>query len=276
MSLLTQAHWEHFNENGYMVVENAVPLDLCAAVADAVWTFLGMDRNVPHDWYRAPHNPGPGMIEMYHHQAMWDVYQHPPIYEIYKEVYGTRFIWAHFGRVNMKPPSNPRFPNWDHKGMCHWDIDTTKLPARFATQGVLYLTDTADNQGGFLCWPGAHKTLLDPDNPSVPELSMENFVQIPAKAGSLIIWHSALPHGNGRNTSGKPRLAQYMNYYAAPHPRQMTEKQEAWRQERISLWRERRAPKNNRGDPRGWEAKNYGPAKLTPLGRKLIGLDLWE
>ena len=281
MSLLTQEHWEHFNENGYMVVENAVPLDLCAAVADAVWAFLEMNPNDPNDWYRAPHKPGAGMVEMYQHQAMWNVYQHPPIYEIYKEVYGTHRIWAHLDRVNMKPPQHPDHPEWDHKGMYHWDIDTTKLPARFSTQGVLYLTDTADNQGSFVCWPGAHKYLLDEENPSAPELTPEvyrtKFIQVPAKAGSLLIWHTALPHGNGRNTSDKPRLAQYMNFYPAP-PTPLNEKQEAWRQERITLWKERRALGRGPypGDPRGWEANNYGPAKLTPLGRKLLGLDLWE
>ena len=96
---------------------------------------------------------------------------------------------------------------------------------------------------------------------------------MPAKAGSLLIWHKALPHGNGRNTSDKPRLAQYMNFY--PVPNSMDEER---RQERITLWRERRALGRGPypGDPRGWEAKNYRSAELTPLGRKLLGFDLWD
>ena len=289
MGRLKQEHWDHFNENGYMVIENAVPHRLCAATARAIWDFLEMNPDDPDDWYRAPHRPGPGMVEMYQHQAIWDVYQYPPVYEIYKELYGTHRIWAHLDRVNMKPPYRSDRPEWDHKGMYHWDIDTTNLPVRFCVQGVLYLTDTADNQGSFVCWPGAHKTLIDPDNPWAPELEIDKFVQIPAKAGSLLIWHSALPHGNGRNTSDKPRLAQYMNFFPAPHSSlrtdwtapsafKMCEPEESRRQERIALWRERRALGRPPypGDPRGWEAKNYGPAKLTPLGRKLLGLDPWD
>ena len=31
--------------------------------------------------------------------------------------------------------------------MYHWDADTSVLPVTFRTQGVLYLTDTAYNQG---------------------------------------------------------------------------------------------------------------------------------
>ena len=277
MPILTQTHRDHFDEYGYMVIENAVPTELCEPVVDAIFAFLEMDPSDPDGWYRAPHKPGAGMVEMYFHQAMWNIYQHPPIHQIYSEVYGTERIWVHIDRVNMKPPKHLDHPEWDHKGMYHWDADTSKLPVRFSTQGVLFLRDTADNQGSFVCWPGAHKSLIDKENPWVPELTpevyREEFIQVPAKAGSLLIWHVALPHGNGRNTSDKPRLAQYMNYYRAPNP--MDEER---RQERITLWRERRALGRGPypGDPRGWEAKNYEAPKLTALGRKLLGLDLWD
>ena len=69
MSLLTPTHREHFDEHGYMVIENAVPVDLCNAVVEAIFAFLEMDPNNPNDWYRAPHKPGAGMVEMYQHQA---------------------------------------------------------------------------------------------------------------------------------------------------------------------------------------------------------------
>jgi hypothetical protein len=36
MEILTQAHHKHFDEHGYMVIEDAVPTDLCAAVVDAI------------------------------------------------------------------------------------------------------------------------------------------------------------------------------------------------------------------------------------------------
>ena len=170
MELLTQAHRDHFDEYGYMVIEDAVPVDLCAAVVDAIFAFLEMDPDDPGSWYRAPHKPGAGMVEMYQHQAMWNVYQHPPIHRIYSQVYGTERIWVHPDRVNMKPPRHPDHPEWDHKGMYHWDADTSKLPVSFGTQGVLFLTDTADDQGSFVCWPGAHKSLIDPEDPWVRAL----------------------------------------------------------------------------------------------------------
>lgn len=124
----------------------------------------------------------------------------------------------------------------------------------------------------FVCWPGAHKPLIDPDQPWLPEIDPAQFVQVPGSVGSLLFWHYALPHGNGRNTSNKPRLAQYMDFYPAPDL--MDEER---RQERISLWWERHDLGRGAypGDSRGWEASHYGPTELTALGRELLGIGVW-
>ena len=52
---------------------------------------------------------------------------------------------------------------------------------------------------------------------------------------------------------------------------------EEYRQQRIRLWKSREAPSSRAfpGDPRGWE-KERPSARLTSLGRKLLGLDYWE
>ena len=114
-----------------MVIKNAVPIELCNAVIEAIFSFLEMDPEKSDQWYQPPHKPGAGMVEMYQHQAMWNVYQHPPIHQIYTEIYGTNRIWVHPDRVNMKPPLNSSYPEWDHKGMYHWDVNTSELPIKF-------------------------------------------------------------------------------------------------------------------------------------------------
>lgn len=272
MSVLTQSDRDFFDAQGYVVVREAVPKANCDAVVDAIWDFLGMDRDDPNDWYRAPHKPGGGMVEMYQHPAMWNNRQHPRLYQAYVDLWGTEKLWCSTDRVNFKPPPHPDHPEWEHKGFCHWDADTSKLPLRFGVQGVVFLTDTAADQGSFQCMPGEHKHLLDKENPYVPELDDEKFVQIEGKAGDLLIWHRALAHGNGHNTSDKPRLAQYISMRPARYDN------EEGRQHRIKCWRERLCPGGRAfpGDPRGWEANQNETAELTPLGRKLLGLDPWE
>ena len=46
--------------------------------------------------------------------------------------------------------------------------------------------------------------------------------------------------------------------------------------ERIEAWRQRRPTSGWPGDPRDWEHHNCQTAQLTSLGRKLLGVDIWE
>jgi hypothetical protein len=92
------------------------------------------------------------------------------------------------------------------------------------------------------------------------------------RAGDLLIWDRLLPHGNGHNLSDRPRLAQYITMHRA------REGDEEARARRIRLWRERLCPGGPPfpGDPRRLEELHGTTAELSPLGRKLLGLDLWE
>ena len=149
---------------------------------------------------------------------------------------------------------------------------------------MLYLVDTAAGEGGFQCVPGVHRWVSEwaqgrPDEDIRDQQLHQRFpseigppIEVEANAGDFIIWHSALPHGNSRNCSDKPRLAQYVRMSPAAADTEL-------REQRVASWRERKHPafQNPRafpGDPRGREAESP-PADLTPLGRKLLGVDDW-
>lgn len=278
MPVLSEQNRAFWEENGYVIVHQAVPQANLDAVIDAIWTFLGMDPNGPDDWYREPHRKG-GMVELYQHQALWSNRQDPRVHQAFTEIWRTEKLWVSMDRANMKPPARPDKPEWDHPGMIHWDLDTSARPIPFKVQGVLYLTDTAENQGGFQCVPGFHrqfeewvKTQPADRHPHLPDMTGLTEKRIPGQAGDLLIWHSLLPHGNGRNTSDRPRLAQYITMSPADA------KNEEARQHRIRMWRDRLSPTGAAfpGDPRGLE-QHYGKtADLTALGKKLLGLELWD
>ena len=80
-----------------------------------------------------------------------------------------------------------------------------------------------------------------------------------------------MPHGNGHNVSDRPRLAQYVTMSLS------SEADEDARQLRISCWQQRKPLPRPAfpGDPRAVE-QHFPPPELTPLGRKLLGLDRWE
>jgi ectoine hydroxylase-related dioxygenase (phytanoyl-CoA dioxygenase family) len=284
MSLLTEQDHAFFDRNGYVVVHDVVPRRNLDAAVDAIWEFLGMDRDDPEDWYRDPLRSN-GMVEMYQHQALWDNRQHPRVHEAFSEILGTQRLWVSIDRVCMKPPRHPAHPEYDNKGFIHWDADTTKLPLPLSVQGVLCLADTDADQGGFQCVPSLYREFdswleRQPSdrNAFVPDLTGFAIEPIPGKAGDLIVWNRLLAHGNGHNVSSRPRLAQYISMFPAD-PRIADD--DGWgghRAERIAQWQTRRPPDASwaPGDPRRWEELHGRTAELTPLGRKLLGIDPWE
>lgn len=271
LSAEDRTFWE---ENGYVVIHNAVPQANLEAVVNDIWEFLGVDRHDPEAWYQAPISKA-GMLEMYHTQALWNNRQYPRIHQAFADIWNTEKLWVSFDRANMNPPARP---NWDYQGMVHWDVDTSQEPIPFFVQGVLYLEDTSADQGGFQCvagfqrrfqdWVKTQPADRDPWRPALDGLEVKT---IPGKAGDLLIWQNLLPHGNSRNRSNKPRLAQYITMSPA------RESDEEARQKRIEGWRERKSPGGRAfpGDPRGFEQQRP-VADLTPLGKKLLGLERWD
>jgi len=275
MSILSAADHAFWEENGYVVVSNAVPQENLDAVIDITWEFLGMDRNDPETWYSLPSwHQQTGMVELYQHQALWDNRQYPRVHAIFSELFDTEKLWVSLDRVNMNPPARE---DWDYQGFIHWDFDPTTWPIGLRVQGVLCLADTDEAQGGFQCVPGSHRQVpeilarQEPDaNLRRPDISGLSVKSIGGKAGDLIIWHTGLLHGNGRNNTDRPRLAQYITMFPAD------EQNESLRQHRIESWRKRSTPGRFPGDPRKWEEKHGETAQLTELGQKLLGLKRWN
>jgi hypothetical protein len=222
MNVLTQADLDFFQENGYVVVPNAVPQENLDAAIAAIWEFLDADPNDPETWYRPPLRQD-GMVEMYQHQALWDNRQHPRLHAAFADIYGTPELWVSMDRAGMKPPSHPAHPAYDSKGFVHWDCDTSKLPRPFAVQGVLCLTDTTEDMGGFRCIPGFHRNLEEwiktqpaDRNPRAPDLTgLDGEADSRLKPATSSSGTCCLAHGNGHNTSNRPRMAQYITMHPA-------------------------------------------------------------
>jgi ectoine hydroxylase-related dioxygenase (phytanoyl-CoA dioxygenase family) len=283
MRVLDEGQLADWHENGYVIVPEAAPPELLQAVAEAIWAFQEMDPDDPETWYRPqareigmPELNGAGMVEMYHHPAMWAVRQLPRIHGAFADIWGTEKLWVSIDRVNLNVPNRPGF---EFRGFIHWDIDTSADPLPVDVQGVLSLSDSGGGRGGFQCVAGMPKRLEEwiatqpPDrDPYRPDTTGLTITEVETRAGDLLIWNSRVPHGVHPNTSERPRLAQYVSMSPA------REDDEALRQGRIRAWLHRSSPAGDvfPGDPREWERRHGTTAALTPLGRRLLGLDLWE
>ncbi|HXG63857.1 MAG TPA: phytanoyl-CoA dioxygenase family protein [Blastocatellia bacterium] len=280
--VLSAADWQFWEQNGYVVIPNAVPQQNLDAVIELLWEFQEMDKEDPDTWY---HNPAremqmvelknSGMVEVYNHQALWNNRQHPRVYDAFVDIWGTEKLWVTIDRANLNVPSRP---GHEFEGFIHWDIDTSLDPLPMNVQGVLALNDATEDMGGFQCIPELYRDFSTwvksqpPDrDPFKPDISGLRVVKVETKAGDLLIWDSRLAHGIRKNQSEKPRLAQYISMFPA------REDDEELRQWRIKSWHDRVAPEGYAfpGDPRNLEQTRYERAKLTGLGEKLLGLRCW-
>ncbi len=282
LKLLTEEQWQFWIANGYIVVKDAVPKEQVKRLADFLWEFEEKDANDPSTWYAPPRAEmqmkelvNTGMVEIYNHQFLWDNRQYPKIHKAFTDIWGTEKLWVTIDRANLNVPIREGFAQ---KGFIHWDYDPETRPQN--VQGVLALADQEDeNMGGFQCIPELFRNydtwkLTQPEDRDhfKPETNGFDIIKVKMRAGDLLIFNSLLPHGIRPNKSkDKVRLAQYISMMPAE------EDNEELRQWRISSWRERRPPEGYAfpGDPRKWEQIKYGTAKLSALGKKLLGVEKW-
>ncbi len=279
MGVLSAAEKRFWEQQGYVIVPQAVPEDYLERAVRAISDFQGVDLGRPESWYRSqPENQmkelnRSGMVEFYHHQSLWDIRQYPRVHQAFVEIWGSERLWVTIDRVNLNPPHRH---DWDFRGFIHWDVDTSIRPVEFGVQGVLSLTDTPAEQGGFQCVPGfplqfdswvaTQPVDRDPWKPDLTGLRVE---PIPTRAGDLLIWHSLLPHGTAANHGSRPRIAQYLSMFPA------REDDETLRLQRVRQWQECLSPEGFAFPGNDRERAGCQPARLTSLGRKLLGLDAW-
>jgi len=284
LKVLSEEDWAFWLENGYVIIRNAVPKKQANTTADFLWEFEEKDPYNPETWYTAPRAEmkmkeliNTGMVEVYNHQTLWDNRQTQRVYEAFVDIWGTEKLWCTIDRANLNFPLRPGF---EYKGFIHWDYDPDTKPQN--VQGVLALVDQEDeHMGGFQCIPELFRTyetwkLTQPSdrNRFQPDIKgFEDELQKPKLyAGDLLIFHSSQPHGIRPNLSkDKVRAAQYISMMPAE------EDNEDLRKWRINSWKHRIAPDGYAfpGDPRLWEQKRYETARLSSLGKKMLGLDRW-
>ena len=232
--LLSAEDWKFWEEEGYLVIPDAVPLANCEAVRREMFETLGASEEDPNSWYEAI--KAKRRYQMFTTQGIWDNRSYPKVHRAFSELWGTEKLWVSFDGVGMKLPDRPDYDGGD--GFMHWDLSEEQLRAGpssgMRVQAVLMLADTPENGGTFQCIPRFHRVLEDwvagvdshtlcngGNRPSVPKMdspTMTGFKvkKVGGQAGTLVIWNSFLPHGNSRNSSGVPRLCQCEFHCVAP------------------------------------------------------------
>ncbi|WP_264406134.1 phytanoyl-CoA dioxygenase family protein [Vibrio owensii] len=280
---LTQEQFDFWQHNGYLVLRQIISTEAVKRSQDFLWEFQEMDPNDASSWYQAQRRDhamvelnNSGMVECYNNQVLWDNRQNPEVYNAFVDIWDQENLWVTIDRANLNPPNKS---GREFSGFVHWDADSSLDPLPVNVQGVLALSDTDEETGGFQCVPELYRQLEEwrktqpaDRDPYVPDLTGFEVEFISMKAGDLLIFNSLLPHGIRPNQSDKVRMAQYISMVPAEEDNQPI------RDWRVRSWQDRLPPEGFAfpGDPRNWEQVKYPQAKLTPLGEKLLGLMSWK
>jgi hypothetical protein len=273
MSLVMAEDRARFLRDGYLVVEGAVDAQSCEAAIDAIASYVGLDRDDPETWYCHNLNAH-GIVPLHHAQALWDLRQLPSLHEAFAAIYQDEKLWVTFDRASFKAPPRPtdeRLPMTP----VHWDCDPRAF-RQIGVQGVVYLRDTEPSQGAFCCVPSVYQRLdewLATRNSDAevrrPDVSGEPLVHVGGPAGSLVMFHRLMPHSSAPNESTRPRWVQYVAMHPAGSEDERAERVRDYLQKMPPAWAIRqKIPGQQMPEP-------GAPARLTPLGRKLVGLDRW-
>jgi hypothetical protein len=213
--VLDEADLAHWGEHGYVVLRHAIAPEEASAAEQLLWETVGASPDDPETWYGG--RRGGIMVPIYQHPALEPARRSTRVHKAFAQLWGREDLWMTTDRMSFNPPERPgyRFPGPN----LHWDVSLV-WPIPFATQGILYLTDTEADQGAFRLVPGFHRSIrawlegLGATDPRRVDLSAEA-MGVAAGAGDLVIWRWELPHGASPNRSSHPRMAQYVNMYPA-------------------------------------------------------------
>ena len=210
LSATDLAFWD---EHGYVVVHDAVPESSRAAATQAILDHVGARADNPESWYK-PNDHGI-MVQFFQHAAFTANRQSRRVHKAFSQLWKTVDLWVSTDRAGFNVPERP---GWLFRGPdLHWDVSLAR-PIPFGTQGILYLTDTGPEQGAFTLVPGFHRRidawldgLFPGADPRQQNLHALGSKPIAGRAGDLVIWHHALPHGSRPNRATRPRIVQYIN-----------------------------------------------------------------
>ncbi|MEU8969205.1 phytanoyl-CoA dioxygenase family protein [Streptomyces monashensis] len=297
LRVLSEEDFTFWQTYGYVVVREAITPGEAKQLLDFAWQFQGMDPDDPESWYEEPEFRSEldqhlfiyGFVESYHHQLLWDSRQNRRVHDAFADIWDCEELWVTLDRLNLNPPNvrtrsrsliEPTDEGFDIE--LHWDVDTTLAVLPQRVQGIIALGDTRPELGGFQCAPELFRRFeewrltrppgRDPVRPGTDRAEFP-VIRPDLQAGDLLIFNGLLAHGVAPNLSDNGvRAVQYLSMMPA------LEEHTTLRDSRVDSWRTLATPDWNAtllGDARTPEADRYGPATLTPLGRRLLGLDSW-
>eukprot|EP01124_Arcella_intermedia_P032330 TRINITY_DN7517_c0_g1_i1.p1 TRINITY_DN7517_c0_g1~~TRINITY_DN7517_c0_g1_i1.p1 ORF type:complete len:397 (+),score=95.28 TRINITY_DN7517_c0_g1_i1:40-1230(+) len=306
----TQAkeHQEMLSKYGFVVVQ-LLDAEQCDRTVGEFWedanrrskdkkgdTYIPIEKDKPWTW-ETPNWPSPKKKFLLDTPAFtpsaFANRTDPKLHEVFCHLLGRKDLlcsidnWGFFratkGLEFLEPSGELALRDreeWRYSLQLHWDVNPWFLdivlkkgvPEPF--QGLVALVDCPEEVGGFLAVPGSHLYMYDwiserlapnlaktsirppPDDP------MQRYAQkVPLRKGEMVIWYARTLHSNFANYSDKMRIVQYIR--CLPATKECIE---------LDRYNPIRVRRHNSED----KFTDWSLPFLTPLGRKMTGLEDWN
>lgn len=225
--MLSADQKEFYDENGYLLVEDAVTPDQLAELRRITYAFIDASRGISesNDVYdlddgHGPDTPRLTRIKLPHKQDpyFWDLLKASRLTEILRDLLGPN-VMLQTSKLNTKAPGGGAAVEW-HQDWAFYPHTNDSMLA-FG----LMLEDVTPENGPLMVIPGSHRGpvlshyandvfcgAIDPDDPL---FEMEKAVTLTGKAGSMTVHHARTLHGSAPNRSDRARLILFYECHAA-------------------------------------------------------------
>jgi ectoine hydroxylase-related dioxygenase (phytanoyl-CoA dioxygenase family) len=209
-SVVTDDRIQQFEEQGYVLVENALEADKVAellAAIDEVRTRLESSPHRVADAFGL--NIRPVVTE---HNAFLSLLEWPATFPLAVRLlrhYNIQLMTSHL--IAIPPDEVQRGAGWHQDGGHPLPrLDDGRMIMQSLKVGYYLVDLEQDNMGGLMVVPGSHKRGGTPPNRADGEL--EGAIEVKAKAGDALFFDQRLWHAAAPNHSDQTRMILYYGY----------------------------------------------------------------
>ena len=227
MEALSQTQKDHYDEHGYVVLENRIASDIMAAIRaeiarfeDIARTMTASDDKLDLEDSHTREDPRLRRVKLPHTQSdvMRDLMYSDHILAPARDLAGPD-LRLHTSKLNMKKAGYGAAVEWhqDYAFYPHTNDDILAI-------GVL-IDDMAEENGPLQVFPGSHRGPVYDHHvdgvfagailPEAVGLDVKDAVPLMGPAGSISIHHGRILHGSALNRSDKARRILFYEMMAA-------------------------------------------------------------